>query len=580
MLRMMLAVAMLLPCAVSMGQDAKDLPKAPALENGQKWVFTMTNFANNERKDFTIDLLKKAKKIGYNGMMVSDVKFEKFQLQGQPVKDNIKEFRKACTDEGMKFIACVASFGYSDVMLSNDPNLAEGMPVRDAEFIVKGGKLVPFDDTTKLVNGGFEEWKGNVPVGWTVDEPDKLSFCDKEVKKSGEASLRQQDVKGVVAAGGHARMMQKIKVKPWHYYHVSVWVKSEDCTNKDWRIFAYDGEIPLNWQSPPIKKTQDWTLHHATFCSLDNKELTLYVGTWNGKEGKAWFDDVAIEPGGFVNVIRRESLPLKVTSLDGKTAFEEGKDFSKVVDPKLLMDPAPGYFTTWHDAPSVTVPEGSKLKDGDKVLVSYHFATTCGKPNNINMCMSEPKTYEIIENQIKWMKEFAQPDVYMLSHDEIRMNGWDDTCSKRNLTQGQILADNIAKCIAIVKKVDPGKPIMIWNDMFDEQHNASKVDKDGKPTVMYMTKGGTWYGSWEGVSPDVAVGTWCYNNAKSLQFFADRGNQQVLAGFYDGDPTKIIPWMETASKFKGIAGVMYTTWQDDYSKLQAFMDAVKSFEKK
>ena len=32
--------------------------------------------------------------------------------------------------------------------------------------------------------------------------------------------------------------MQTIKVQPWHYYHVSVMAKTEDCTSGDFRIFA------------------------------------------------------------------------------------------------------------------------------------------------------------------------------------------------------------------------------------------------------------------------------------------------------------------------------------------------------
>ena len=563
--------------SVATAQEVKDLPKAPAFEPGQKWVYVMTNFAKPERRDVTIELMRRAKKLGYNGMMVADTKFDKWSIAPAGTNENIRMFRKACTEEGMKFIASVAPFGYCDTFLSNDPNLAEGMPVRDAEFVVKDGKLVPFDETTKLANPGFEEWKGDAPVGWQVDEPGRISFHDDAAKHAGAGSLRQQEV-GSGATPGRGRLYQKIAGKPWHYYHVSIWAKTEGCTNKDNRIFGYDGQMPLNWQAPDLKKTADWTQFHVSFCSLNNTELSLYVGTWAGKEGKVWYDDIAIEPGGFVNVVRRDGCPLKVTSPDGKTVYEEGKDFAKVADPKLYHDPNPGYFTIWHDAPVVTIPDGSRLKEGDHVLASYHFATNCGKSNNVNICMSEPKTYELIEQQVRWMKETGAPDAYLLSHDEMRLNGWDDPCVKTGKTNGQILADNIRRCIEIVKRVDPGKPIMVWNDMFDPFHNARKETDDGKPFTMYMVKGGNWWGSWEGLSSDVVVCNWMYNSEKSLGFFADRGNQQILAGYYDGDPARIVPWMEKAGKVKGFVGVMYTTWRDDYSKLDAFMEQVKKYE--
>jgi hypothetical protein len=188
--------------------------------------------------------------------------------------------------------------------------------------------------------------------------------------------------------------------------------------------------------------------------------------------------------------------------------------------------------------------------------------------------MAESKVYEIVAEQIKWMKENVNPDVYLMSHDEMRIGGWDDSCVKSGKTPGQLLADNIKKCTEIIKKTDPGKPIMAWNDMFDPFHNAPKNDK-----VYYLVKGkGPWAGSWEGLSSDVLIGNWMQNNLDSLKFFADRGNQQILAGYYDSDPKKIVDWLQTAKGAKGVVGVMYTTWIGDYSKLEAFLDCVNKFE--
>ena len=113
--------------------------------------------------------------------------------------------------------------------------------------------------------------------------------------------------------------------------------------------------------------------------------------------------------------------------------------------------------------------------------------------------------------------------------------------------------------------------------MFDPHHNAREKNDDGSPHIMYMTRG-TWAGSWEGLTPDVGVLTWLHNSEPSLKFFAGRGHQQVLAGYYDHDPARIVPWLETASKQPGLAGVMYTTWRDYYSKIEAFFEHVRAFE--
>ena len=205
-----------------------------------------------------------------------------------------------------------------------------------------------------------------------------------------------------------------------------------------------------------------------------------------------------IEPGGLVNVIRRPSLPLTITSEDGKTVYVEGQDFSEVKDPKLGHDPNPGYFTYWHEPPAVTIPAGSRLQEGQRVLASYHFATLAGKSHQINCCLSEPKIYDLLAEQVQWVKETAQPDFYMMAHDEIRHCGWDDSCARRNMTCGQILADNVRRCAEIIQRTDPGKPILAWNDMFDPFHNARKEG------AMYLAKGdGPWYGSWEGLPASV-----------------------------------------------------------------------------
>ena len=553
---------------------AEPKPDRPAFELKYRWVFTMTNLASDEALQKLFALIERAKRAGYNGVLVCDSKFAKPQLQTKNYSRNVRKLRETCTQQGMTLAVGVCPMGYAAELLAADPNLAEGMPVRQATFAVRAGQLVPVDETAKLVNGSLERWKGDVPAGWHVDKPGMVSFRDDRVTYQGKTSLRQDHT----AAGraGPVRLIQKIKVEPWHYYHLSVVAKTENCTSSDFRIFAVAGDpaqgIPLNWQPPDIRPTMDWTRLHATFCSLNNTEVGVYLGSYNARRGTIWWSDVQLEPGGFVNVIRRESLPLTVTSLDGTTTYTEGTDFATIVDPKLGHDPNPGYFSYWHDPPAVTVPTGSRLQDGQRVLASYHVATLVGKSHQINCCFSEPKVYELLDKHIQWVQEVVQPDVYLLSHDEIRHCGWDESCVRRQLTCGQILADNVKQCVDIVRRHAPLQPIMTWNDMFDPFHNAKA---DG---WFYLAKGsGPWSGSWEGLPAQVSVVNWLHNNQDSLQFFAGRGHAQILAGYYDADPQRIVEWLETASRVRGVSGVMYTTWVNDYSQLEAFLQHAQSF---
>ena len=106
--------------------------------------------------------------------------------------------------------------------MSRDPNLAAGLPVRNAPFLAKDGKLVPADDSGTIVNGGFEQHKNHQPTGWRfVDQPGQITFIDQEVKCEGTCSLRMQDIGRHNPDHGHGRACQTIAVEPFRYPRAS-----------------------------------------------------------------------------------------------------------------------------------------------------------------------------------------------------------------------------------------------------------------------------------------------------------------------------------------------------------------------
>src|SRR2546430_4543064 len=54
----------------------------------------------------------------------------------------------------------------------------------------------------------------------------------------------------------------------------------------------------------------------------------------------------------------------------------------------------------------------------------------------------------------------------------------------------------------------------------------------------------------------------------SSDLFADRGNPQLIAGYYDAGPDQIRAWLESAKGVKGVSGAMFTTWQNKYDDLE------------
>jgi hypothetical protein len=561
--------------ALLVATTAFAVPSSAALLE-HRWFYLATNLLVDKNVDDAIKLFERAAKAGYNGVVLTDSKFMRWDDLPEHYLANVRRVRQSCRDHKLACIACVCPIGYSNDLLARDPNLAEGLPVVDAPFVAKEGRLVPANDSAQLADGGFEQSKGNMPIGWSfVDQPGKITFIDTAVHYEGRASLRMQDIGLNDPQYGHGRACQTLAVKPYRYYHVSAAVKTEDFESAgEVRIAVLGkGETALNYHTPHLEKTQDWKRIDITFNSLEFSQVNLYLGIWGGKHGKIWWDDVRLEPAGLVNVVRRAGAPLRATSADGQTVYIEGRDFQNVRDPKLGMIPWRGGFTAWHDPPTITRPPGSRIRDGDKVLLSYYHAAVIYE-EQVMCCMAEPKVYSILRWQLAKVHKHLQPDGYFLQHDEIRVQGWDESCRRSGRTPGELLADNVHQCAALVRAEDSGKPIYVWSDMFDPTHNARKSGR------YYLVKGdGPWYGSWKGLDKDVAIVNWNSDPAKrleSLKHIADLGHKQILAGYYDGRVDSIRGWLRDAGQVQGVVGAMYTTWQHQYRDLEPFAVELKT----
>jgi hypothetical protein len=264
----------------------------------------------------------------------------------------------------------------------------------------------------------------------------------------------------------------------------------------------------------------------------------------------------------FVNLVRRGGTPLAVRDAQGKL-LAEGKDFQRLVDPKMGHRLWKGSYDVWHEPPVLK----TGMPDGTRLSVSYYHAVTVND-DQANICPSEHKTIELLRDQARRMHAAWGAKGYMMSHDEIRVLNWCDACQKRGLDAGALLADNVRTCIQILREVNPGGRIYVWSDMFDPNHNAHKN--------YYLVRGDL-SGSWEGLDKDVIVVPWYFEKRRqSLRFFAERGNRQVIAGYYDHDPKQILQWLDAARDVKGVMGVIYTTWQSDYSDLEEFGRLISS----
>lgn len=288
-----------------------------------------------------------------------------------------------------------------------------------------------------------------------------------------------------------------------------------------------------------------------TFNSLDNDSVRVYVGEWGGKAGKIWWDDLRIDAAPTLNVLRRESLPLKIVGEDG-AEYEEGRDFERIADAQLGRNPWPGSYDTHHESPEIRLTANSRIREGQRVLLScYHAALVYG--GQVNCSMDEPKVFELCRLQMQKTVEALDPDGFFMSHDEIRCAGWEPRQIEQYKNADELFAYNIRQCFEIANDAGGGKPVLVWSDMYDPNHNAHDN---------YYLVNRTIAGSWEGLDSRIIIMKWGGGKIArpGLQFFAERGHQQMIAGYYDGDvAADHRMWMEAAEGLPNIIGVMYTT---------------------
>jgi hypothetical protein len=175
---------------------------------------------------------------------------------------------------------------------------------------------------------------------------------------------------------------------------------------------------------------------------------------------------------------------------------------------------------------------------------------------------------------IKHTQEKLQPDYWFLEHDEIRMQGWDKSCVDTGKTPGGVLADNIARCTAMVKKHSAGvKGIYVWSDMFDPHHNAGYKDD-----YYAMNKGkAPWDKSWEGLPKDVGLINWNSAKNESVTFFSERGHPQIFSG-PTGETMK--GYLDKSGALKGVNGTIYVTWSADFGpNVEKFAETVLAWRK-
>ena len=511
-----------------------DQVRAAELAARELWLYYPVNLQVDENVTKLEGIWRRAAAAGYTHVMLTDSKFSRLGELGSMEKtyfNNVARVKRLAEELKLQLVPVMFPIGWSNGLLWHNPNLAEGLPIKDAPFVVREGRLTPAGDPA--VRLGKPDWK------------------DDAVVIEGETAT-------VMDGTGNVRFVFKRKFPKFRCYHLSVSIETKDFGGVP-EIKALAGDNSLQYQNLGVQRTQALTRHDVVFNTLDNEEVAIYFGVWGCGKGRLVWKGWKIEEAGLVNVLRRPGAPVTVYGDDGRV-YEEGKDVERIEDPKLGNVPYNGEYQAWHEPPVVKsrLPEGTRLR-----VSSYHPAIVYD--GSMMICVSEPQTDELLQDEARRMKAAWETKRYMMAHDEIRTLNWDAACMDRKLDAGALLAGQVKRCTGWLA----GSEVYVWSDMFDPFHNAHGN--------YYLVRGDL-TGSWEGLDPSVTVVNWNFDKRdESLKFFADRGHRQVIAGYYDAPPEQVKQWLDSASKVKGVTGVMYTTWQNNYAVLEPFAALCKPF---
>ncbi|MBQ7651145.1 MAG: hypothetical protein IJS15_09310, partial [Victivallales bacterium] len=457
-----------------------------------RWFYVSRNLNNDQELADVEELVKKAGKVNLNGMLFA-CGVEGYGDWSADKKARLAQLKKTCDANGVEIIPIIWSIGYG-TMLGRNPNYVEGLLTKDIPYVAKGRKaFLNREVAPAIANGDFEQHDGDKFAlnGW-IDAPGKRSFADTTVVHSGKCAVRLERFSE--SQHGHGRICMNVKLAPNRRYRMKVFAKSEGLVpNKGkfmLQFYSKSGVLKAG-VTPEIVPTQEWKEYSFVFSNGDVTDALLYLGMWGGVEGKLWIDDISLEMEGVSDIIRRDGTPFTVKNAKSGEVYVEGRDYGKVEGLK-------GLSSSPKESLVLTLPQGSRIHDGDELLISFYQPARYGSWQ-YTTCMSEPAVYEEFRRSAKEIMKALNPRKWFLSMDEVRAGGTCAACEARHTDMAHILADCITKQRAIIKNVRPDAEIYIWSDMLDPNHNAH--DK-------YYNCKGTFEGSWNYIPKDLIISCW------------------------------------------------------------------------
>ena len=538
--------------------------------SAELWYLHHSYLVNDEAVQKSKALIDQAAAAGYTGAVFWDSSITLMSGRDwDPAHQaRLKDVMNYARKRHLKTMAETAPFGWSNDVLTENPNWAETQRVIGARFrVAPDGKSLKLENSfAPLVNGNFDAGE----TGW-------FSMGDPNIKIVPNAHEGKPAVT-IVDPAGNARLRQQVAVHPWRQYHLSLQYRAAGERIGSPIVSVYEaGSLERLRFVVYLKKSEQWTDLDYVFNSGDSSELTIYMGVWGGAKATIQLASVQMEETALVWVAHREGAPFRVYDPENPAqVYGAGTDYNEISDP--MMQPArSAYDRVFYTPPAFTLPPSTHLKPGQIVAADYYAVPPVANYYQVSLCMTEPGVFRWLAGNARDIKKVAPPETgILLAYDELRQANSCSSCRAKNMTAGQLLAWNFAETFGIYHQALPDSTFWVWSDMFDPFHNAHNN---------YYFVEGDLAGSWRGLPAEVSIFNWAFEKPKdSLTWFSGRNpdqpvaHQQIIAGFYDRGDAGAAARLETsnATGIPGVRGLMYTTWVDDYSKLKVYADAARA----
>ena len=506
----------------------------------EKWVHLRNDITTDEKLTHVLDVLSKAAASGYNAVLWdSAIGGEGFDHDRWDAKRlaRLERVKALCRERSLEIVPMIWSIGRAHSVMWNHPELAEGYPVKDVPYVVRGGRAV------------FEE-----------DDAPVLPAAPKVIDEKSKYIVGRFDV------------------KPFRRYRFSAKIRPQGVTGRRafrfyfWPVdnndkFSRD-RMPRNLGGvePGREGWQDFSIDLSTHDRRVARLFCTYDAAKGGKGGCVEWKDVQFRTHGLQRVMSGPGAPFRVRDAKTGEVYVEGRDYRR-------PDPIPRHLEKigFHaDGPSQEfgIVKGGRIADGARLLVdAYELAEV--SPEQYSACMSNPGLYRYFEESVVALKRMFDPKRVFLSLDELRIGGTCAACEARKTDMAHIFAEAVTRQHEILRRAIPGVGIYAWPDMFVPCRNAVRRYE--------MCADTTYAGAIDLIPKDIVMAVWGGDpHLDEIDFVAKRGFPMLGCGYYDAkDIVSQTRWRDAVMEYRDdFVGCLYTTWSKDgtYGLLKEYAD--------